>query len=1059
MKRLAVITMLVGLGAFVAQAQTISTFTGADHAEFFEDANWSDGVPNKNNYIVGIITGGSIADLALDMGASVGVGSDKLTISNGTFNVLSTGKYATRNGHAPVQQVGAGVGNTGVVHVASGGDYRLLGGGADLVVGEIDGAVGIFDVDAGGVLNSVKGFSLNNGSFILGSTAQFNRVENSFVISDTGTLVFETDGTNSATIRVQPIITLGATATLDMKLSGSASVGDTWTIIRGHDGTLGAGVADLTFSGEFGTVKNSLNPTDSFIVHYGNGLAAASEVVVELAQPPVLTDFTNGSTDGTWANASNWSNGVPDTLTTASINNNLTADLSAGAGTTKHLLVGTQVSESGTVQNGSLTVEQDTSVGTASNAVGTVNVTSYTAGTVLNTITIGSGKASSGTLVSGSGVLASGSLNVGTGEDSSGTLNIGSGSIQVVANAVIGGGSGSSGSVSASSATLSGGVLNLGSGASSSGSLVASSGTIYPTTLAVASGSNSVGTLTVTSGTITNASSISIAAGQDSTGALTASTLVLEDGVDFRVATGKDSTATLAISNPIVLASTNGMFIGTGVGSSHNLTAADFSITGLIGNIGVGEGTGTEIEALINANNSFGALTVNDAFTFSGGTHDIMALTVNNTITVGGGTVTLLPSNTVSVASIQGANASLDLADWGTGEIAVGAVNVGRGDQAAGSLSYTAGTLAVTAGAGMEIGTGGDGSEATVLLKNLTGGQTLSICNGGTAPTGMVTVTENATVGTCRVGRGLDSVATLTVGGTLELRSLYMNAAGAQSNAVASITADSIIKTNNVGGAIQIAQGGNSDGRITADSGDVRMEDLSVAAGEGSTGLFALTNGTVTIQNSLSIALGDDSTGTVLAAFTSSATNEVAIGTGTNAVGSLILTGGTLAVSDLALGDAGTGGNGTITLAGSDLVVTGAVSVGSSSFIDITDNDSSFAWTGKTSVDFEGLWAAGSLSFNGESGLTGESFGDYFLVTGDVLAKTPIGSIAIANGMGGMEISWNSLDGTTYNVETNINLVIPNNWGVVDTVSGNGSVKTVIVPDSGPETFFRVIAQ
>ena len=1055
MKRLAVITMLVGLGAFVAQAQT-TTFIGVDHAEFKDAASWDNGVPNKTTPLDGFIVGGSVADLGESMSA-LAEGARAVTVSNGTLNVLSTGQYFCRNGGNPWLTIGAGAGNTGTMNIASNGVVDLRGIGADMYIG-VGGATGTVTFENDSTFALCKTVEVLNGSLVFGAKATYTKIQDELVIDNDATLVLKTEGTNVVTIGGNTIaLELGSTSTLDMQLGGSPSVGDTWKIMTGvtsFDGVVG-GDGD----GTFGTVHDSTDNSRSFIVHYGSGLAAAGEVVVELAQPPVQTDFTNGSADGTWANASNWSNGVPDILTIASINNNLTADLSGGAGTTKYLLVGTQVSESGTVQNGTLTVARTTSIGTSSNAVGTVNVTSYTGGASNDVTTIGSGQDSSGSLVAATGSITSDTLNVGTGIDSSGTLNLGSGSINVISTTDIGGGSGALGTVSASSATLSGVVLDIGSGASASGSLVASSGTVYPTMLAVASGSNSVGTLTVTSGTITNASSISIAAGQDSTGALTASTLVLEDGVDFRVATGKDSTATIAISNPIVLASTNGMFIGTGVGSSHNLTAADFSITGPIGNIGVGEGTGTEIEALINANDSLGALTVNDAFTFSSGTHDIMALTVNNTITVGGGTVALLPSNTVSVATIQGANTSLDLADWGTSEIAVGAVNVGRGDQAVGSLTYTAGTLAVTAGAGMEVGTGGDGSDATVLLKSLTGGRTLSICNGGTAPTGKVTVTEDAIVGTCRVGRGLDSVATLTVGGTLELRNQYMNAAGAQSNAVASITADSLIKTNNVGGAVQIAQGGNTDGRITADSGDVRMADLSVALGAGSTGLFALTNGTVTIQNSLNIALGDNSDGTVLAAFTAGSTNAVAIGTGTNAVGSLILTGGTLTAADLDLGDAGTGGNGTITLAGGNLVVTGAVSIGSSSFIDITDNDSSFAWIGKTSADFEGLWAAGSLSFNGESGLTGKSFGEYFLVTGDFLAKTPIGSIAIANGMGGVDISWNSLDGATYNVETNVNLVIPGGWRLYDTVPGNGGVKTVTVPDVGAATFFRVIAQ
>ncbi len=807
------------------------------------------------------------------------------------------------------------------------------------------------------------------------------------------------------------------------------------------------------------------------------------QVTINIVPVPP-NEFTDESADGMWATSANWVSNTPSASLEAIVNSNLTANLSGGAGNAKFLKVGTIEDQSGTVNNGSLTVVDATQIGTAPNATGIVDLTDITAGNTNAVVMIGTASGASGSLTttSGGSIIGS-SLSVGTDTGANGTLDLGTGSTLDFEDTVtIGGATSATGLVTVSTFTLTGGVdLTVGGGANAKGTLIGGASSVIDSAiLRIGSSSNAWGLVNVGTGSVTSGTDVRMASGQDSLATLeadtltlsgsadlemaqadggdatlTVTTLAIDDG-DLLLATGVDSTVTLNVTDPIVLDSTNGLFVGTGAGSSHNLSEGNFSVSGPIGNIGFGEGSGSEIDELINLNDSYGSLTINDAFTFSGGTHQIMALTINDVLTKSGGTVSLLPSNTVSVASIQGANASVDMADWGTGEIAVGAVNVARAAQAVGSLSYTAGTLLVTAGAGMEVGTGGDGSEATVLLKSLAGGQTLSICNTGTAPTGTVTVTENAIVGTCRVGRGQDSVATLTVGGMLEIRGPYLNASGLSSNAVATITADTLIKTNNTAGSLQIAQGADTDGRIMADSGEVMANALQVAPANGSVGLFALTNGTLTIKT-LTIASGADSAGTVLVAITSSETNNVNIGTGSNAVGVLTQTGGELWAANLTLGGDGTGA-GSITLAGGDLVVAGALSTANASNINITDNDSSFAWAGKTSADFEALWAVGTLSFNGESGLTGASFGEYFLVTGDVLGKTPVGIIAIANGMGGVDVSWDSLDGTSYNVETNGNLVIPGGWGIQSSVVGDGGTMTVTVPDAGDETFFRVVA-
>ncbi|MCK4563648.1 MAG: hypothetical protein KAU94_03105, partial [Verrucomicrobia bacterium] len=694
-------------------------------------------------------------------------------------------------------------------------------------------------------------------------------------------------------------------------------------------------------------------------------------------------------------------------------------------------------SESGSVVNGSLIVVKGTQVGVATGASGSLDLTTYTAGTDADNTQVGAADNASGSLVAGSGAITGNSLDVGTGSGSVGTLDMGTGSLSFDNATMIGGATSASGTVDAASFTLSGNSdLTIGSSSNAYGRLTASNGSVASAVLSIASGQDSVGTLDMGSGTVTVGDTVNIA-------------------------TGQDSTATVTLGSAMVLASTNGLFVGTGAGSSQNLTASDFSVSGPIGDFGVGEGTGASLKGLFSLHETIGSVTVNSPLELTAGSHTILGLMLaGGTGTTGSlalsGSASVILTNTIDIASGDGSSASLDLADLVTGDHVAGTINVGRGDQSVGSLTYTAGNLLVTAAAGMEVGTSGNGSDATVLLKSLSGGSILSICqnSGVSAPTGTVTVLENASNGTVRVARALNSVGTLTVGGTLTAGQ-YLNSAGLESNAVGRITAATLNKTGT--GSTQVAQGVNTDGSIIASNGTL-LGNLYVATANGSLGLFAVTNGMAS-PTILQIATGDGSDGTVLVGITSPATNDVVIGTGSNAIGRLTLPAGTLTAADLTLGGAGTGA-GTITVAGGDLVVTGAVSAVNSSFIDVTDDASTFTWTGRVEADFIALWDAGTLRRDGESGLTAATFSDYFQVSGDVLSAStsyPIGTIVITGPIagGGMIISWDTTLGQSYDVQTNGNLIIPN-WNVYDTVVGDGGGMSVTSATAQAELFYKV---
>jgi fibronectin-binding autotransporter adhesin len=930
MRKIALIAIIVALGAGAMQAQAVNSYwTGAVDNLFTNAGNWSAGVPNSAAGIDGVVTNNPTITLDDDLNAPTSERVRKVNIESGTLDIVSGGNFQTVNGGTPQLKVGMGSGNVGTLYVRNGGNLNLLGIAADLLIGEVGGAQGFVVFEDGATIRASKATEIRNGTLTIESgVISGGSWGDELYISDTGTFAFKTDGTNNFTVAGSSLaLMLDAGATLDMQLGGAYSIGDSWTIMTDID----------PFSGTFGAVVDSTNPGNNFKVHYGSGLASAGEVVVELI--PSATEFTDSSGDGTWANAANWTAGVPTLGSPATVNSNLTANLSGGTGSAASLSVGTVANASGTVQNGSLNVAGSVEIGSAANATGTVSVTSYNGGTSIDD-------------------------------------------------------------------------LSIATAAASIGSLVAGSGTLIAKDLFIASGDNAAGTLSLSSGSITVAGAVNIATGQDSTAATVAGT-------------------------SIVMASTNGLFVGAGSGSSHNFTASNFSITGPIGDFAVGEGTGSSIKSLFSANDSLGSLTANSALDITGGNHDIVNISVaSESGTTGSvsfaGTASGSFAGSIRVVGETSANdgvASLDLSGLVSGAITSTVVSVGRGDRSVASLVYTNGNLHRTGD--MEVGSNGTDAHATVLLKSMTGNNVLSVCNtysGGA--TGTVTVVEDAEVGVLRVARADNSVGSVDVGGTLTVQGYYLNAAGLGSGATGTISAKTLNKTSTAGN-VQIAQGDNTVGTITAEDGALSGGGIEVAKGDSSVGVFAVTNGTYQIYSgSIDIASGSNSVGNVIIAISSQGTNDVKIGAGTDSSGSLTMPGGSLVVSNL--------------------------QIGASGFVDVTIGGT-IDWIGKGQADFEALWATGQLRSAGATGPS-SSFFEYFNVTGSQLkAKEtlPIGDIAISSDGSNVTISWDTQDGQSYDLRTDNNLAYAT-WAVYTNVTGTGGEVTVEVPISGPAEFYKV---
>jgi len=901
MKKMIIVCMIGCLLTGVATAATL--FTGAIDSDFANAGNWDNQLPSNANK--GTIKNGQTATSAANANAAMIVGADGTA---GTFNIT----HGVFRSDSNDMRVGVGNGSVGTITVSGGATLQTKGTAADLFIGDTAGGYGTVHILAGGRCDAVKALEIINGTLIFEVGAlDAPTLKDELVVDNNGTLVFKTDGSavtkiNGATVAVE----LGSTSTLDMQLGGTYSVGDTWTIVTGVSGFSGVDGGDG--NGTFGEVINSLNLDQTFAVYYGTAPASATEIVVEyLGDGSVINEFT-GTVNDLWANAANWAKNVPSATLEAIINANRSANLSGGAGEALYLKVGTVANQSGTLANGSLTVGGYTQVGTAENATGTVNLSTYVANSK-NFITIGSA----------------------TG---------------------------------------------------ASGSLMANSGTVDASSIYLASAQNAVGVLDLGAGVISVTDELIVAGGTDSEGSVNAATLTLEKGVNLNVAQGINSVANFGSNMSIVMNSTNGLFVGTAAGSSHNLQASNFSITGPLGKIKIGEGTGAEIAALINANASLGSLVVNDAFTFTpgGGSNIITALTVNDVLTMEAGSLVALRKDcNINVATVPGVNAALNFVPNETNKFV--SLHIASAQNATGEIT------------------------ADALLA-----------------------------------------------------SVYFVAAS-QSNSTVNISVNTLARSGFYG--FQVAQGQDSYACITADNGVINAganNSFKVATGINSEAIVAITNGTLNIatDKSFSVALGSNSTATVyFGAINIPGTNVINIATGTDSAATVTSMGGSLAVADLNVGSQGAlvlGGENNLLVAGGDLSST----IAAGGYIDLMDS-ATFTWDNMSEANFEALWNVGKLRSNGKSGQTSDAFSDYFVVTGNTLTTVPhkpVGKISITGPLanGDLVISWDTVLGQDYNVETNGNLIIPR-WEVFgSSVVGDGGEMSVTSSVDQAILFYRV---
>ena len=69
----------------------------------------------------------------------------------------------------------------------------------------------------------------------------------------------------------------------------------------------------------------------------------------------------------------------------------------------------------------------------------------------------------------------------------------------------------------------------------------------------------------------------------------------------------------------------------------------------------------------------------------------------------------------------------------------------------------------------------------------------------------------------------------------------------------------------------------------------------------------------------------------------------------------------------------------------------------------------------------------------------------------------PIGTIALGSTTGGdLTLGWDTVNGQTYNVETNANLILVSGWGIYDTIIGDGGSISITSTPTDAQLFYKV---
>ncbi len=525
--------------------------------------------------------------------------------------------------------------------------------------------------------NDGSGGSYQNIAGATGSTYQVQEADEGFKIEVVATATNANGVQVSATSAATATVLDAAPTITTPVISGTAQEGDTLTAAASagqsdnsvsyqwleNDGSGGsyvniAGATGASYQVQEADVGFNIEVVATATNDNGATVSATSASVT--AQYPSEDDWTGTAGNGNWATSGNWSNGLPNSTTTAVIDVGGTTVTSSGSVTVAELIsISTATLD---VTGGTFTVTDYAGQGSLGLSGGTLNIGS-------NNTTATSLNQSGGTL-SGSGTLTvTGAADFNTGTDSGG------GTVVVQGNANF------FGSNEDELFTLSGQTLEL----------FGSNNT--------ATGPGSVGYSSET---------LSLAT--------TSSVLVIEAGATFTDSTGQSGNNGFNITGSGVV-DNEGMWVRSGPNSSTISTT--FNNTGTV-SVGSGSqlvlsGNGTDVGATYE-----GAGTAN----FGGGTRTLDSaskITANASFT--GGTVTDSGSYNAPSTNVGGGTANLTgpVGGLGATTISAGTLNIGSNNTTATSLNQSGGTLSgsgtLTVTGAADFNTGTDSGGGTVVVQ------------------------------------------------------------------------------------------------------------------------------------------------------------------------------------------------------------------------------------------------------------------------------------------------------------------------------------------------------
>ena len=624
-------------------------------------------------------------------------------------------------------------------------------------------------------------------------------------------------------------------------------------------------------------------------------------------------------TSGTWNVPGNWSNGLPTSSISATVDNSCTVFAPTGiSGSTSTLYIAISGTGALTVNGGNVTGSNSfLGLNAGSNGMATITGGKWATNYGLFVGFFGTGTLS----LSGTGLVTSGSAVLGVNPGSNGTATVTSGTWTNSGNFVIG--SSGTGTLNINGGSVTSGTAFIGRNGGSNGTVTVTSGTwtnsgilyVGPSgtgTLniqggVVSSGGSDIGqalgggggTVTITSGTWNNSAELDIGfsgmgtlniqggavtsgssylgwtAGSNGTATITSGTW----NTSVMLSIGSSGTGTLNINGGTVTDTVGS--IGASAGSCGTVTITSGTWTNnsnslVVGQSGAGTlningGLVTNLTGYIgiNASSNGTATVTSGTWTNAGDLYVSYSGTSRGILNLNGGTVTNLngylgynakSSGTATVSSGKWTNTGgLYVGNSGTGTLNIQGGTVTSGSGIIGSGTASNGTATVTSGTWTNSGALIVGNTGTGTL-NIQGGTVTSgngIIGYGTGSSGTATVSNGkwANSSSSSLTVGNSGTGTLYISGGLVTSGTGYIGSNAGSNGTATITSGTWNNSNSLN------IGNSGTGTLNINGGYVTNGSGYIGYNAGSNGTATITSGTW--SNSIALCVGTSGTGTL----------------------------------------------------------------------------------------------------------------------------------------------------------------------------------------------------